>query len=284
MKPIKVVGVVGAGSMGQGIAQSCAMAGYQVLLCDVKSEIIEKGIQNIVKNLDQAIAKGKITSEKKAATLENIKSSSPENLKADLIIEAVIEKLNLKQKLFADLEMINDSDSVFATNTSSLSVSKIAAELKHPTRFVGLHFFNPAHLMKLVEVIAGERTDEKLMPLLITFVKSLDKIPVAVKDSPGFIVNRVARHYYLESLKLLEENAADIGTIDALTKSAGFKLGPFELMDLIGNDINLEVSKQMYEAFGQVKRFKPSKIQEEKVRVGNLGKKTGKGYYEYDKK
>ncbi len=284
MKPLKTVGVVGAGSMGQGIAQSCAMAGYKVLLCDVKSEIIEKGIQNIAKNLDLAIAKGKLTTGKKSAALENIKSSSPENLKADLIIEAVIEKLDLKQRIFADLEMINDSDSVFATNTSSLSVSKIAAGLKHPKRFVGLHFFNPAHLMKLVEVIAGEKTDEKLMPLMISFVQSLDKIPVAVKDSPGFIVNRVARHYYLESLKLLEENAADIGTIDALTKSAGFKLGPFELMDLIGNDINLEVSKQMYEAFGQVKRFKPSRIQEEKVRLGNLGKKTGKGYYEYDKK
>lgn len=284
MKPIKVVGVVGAGSMGQGIAQSCAMAGYEVLLCDVKSEIIDKGIQNIARNLDQAIAKGKLTAEKKTATLANIKSSSPENLKADLIIEAVIEKLDLKQKIFADLEKINDKDSVFATNTSSLSVSKIAAELKHPKRFVGLHFFNPAHLMKLVEVIAGEMTDDKLMPVMIGFVKSLDKIPVAVKDSPGFIVNRVARHYYLESLKLLEEKAADIDTIDALAKSAGFKLGPFELMDLIGNDINLEVSRQMYEAFGRVKRFKPSKIQEEKVRLGNLGKKTGKGYYAYDKK
>ncbi|MBI1770169.1 MAG: 3-hydroxybutyryl-CoA dehydrogenase [Bacteroidetes bacterium] len=284
MKSIKAVGVVGAGSMGQGIAQSCAMAGYEVLLCDVKSEIIEKGIQTIGKNLDQAIAKGKYTTEKKAIALEKIKSSSPENLKADLIIEAVIEKLELKQRIFADLEKINDLDSVFATNTSSLSVSKIAAELKYPQRFVGLHFFNPAHLMKLVEVVAGEKTDEKLMRAMISFVKSLDKTPVAVKDSPGFIVNRVARHYYLESLKLLEENTADIGTIDALTKSAGFKLGPFELMDLIGNDVNLEVSRQMYEAFEKVKRFKPSPIQEEKVRLGNLGKKTGKGYYDYEKK
>ncbi len=284
MKPIKIVGVVGAGSMGQGIAQSCAMAGYDVLLCDVKSEIIEKGIQSISKNLDQAIAKGKYTVEKKATALEKIKAISPDNLKADLIIEAVIEKLELKQKIFSDLEKINGEETVLATNTSSLSVSKIASGLKKPHRFVGLHFFNPAHLMKLVEVIAGEKTDAALMPEMISFVKTLEKIPVAVKDSPGFIVNRVARHYYLESLKLLDEGAADIGTIDALTRSSGFKLGPFELMDLIGNDINLEVSKQMYEAFGQVKRFKPSHIQEEKVRLGNLGKKTGKGYYEYDKK
>jgi 3-hydroxybutyryl-CoA dehydrogenase len=284
MKSIKIVGVVGAGSMGQGIAQSCALAGYDVLLCDVKSEIIEKGIQNITKNLDFAVSKGKLTPEIKAATLEKIKPASPENLKADLIIEAVIEKLELKRKIFSDLEKINSDETILATNTSSLSVSKIASELQKPSRFVGLHFFNPAHLMKLVEVIAGEKTDESLIAEMIAFVKSLEKIPVTVKDSPGFIVNRVARHYYLESLKLLDENAADIGTIDALTKSAGFKLGPFELMDLIGNDINLEVSKQMYEAFGQVKRFKPSHIQEEKVRLGNLGKKTGKGYYEYEKK
>jgi 3-hydroxybutyryl-CoA dehydrogenase len=284
MKPIKIVGVVGAGSMGQGIAQSCAMAGYDVLLCDVKSEIIEKGILGITKNLDQAIAKGKYTPEKKSATLGKINPVSPENLKADLIIEAVIEKLDLKQKIFTGLEKINDAEIVLATNTSSLSVSKIASALKMPNRFVGLHFFNPAHLMKLVEVIAGEKTDVALMPEMITFVKSLEKIPVTVKDSPGFIVNRVARHYYLEALKLLDEKAGDIGTIDALTRSAGFRLGPFELMDLIGSDINLEVSKQMYEAFDQVKRFQPSHIQEENVRLGNLGKKTGKGYYDYEKK
>jgi 3-hydroxybutyryl-CoA dehydrogenase len=260
------------------------MAGYDVLLCDVKSEIIEKGILGITKNLDQAIAKGKYTPEKKSATLGKINPVSPENLKADLIIEAVIEKLDLKQKIFTDLEKINDAEIVLATNTSSLSVSKIASALKMPNRFVGLHFFNPAHLMKLVEVIAGEKTDVALMPEMITFVKSLEKIPVTVKDSPGFIVNRVARHYYLEALKLLDEKAGDIGTIDALTRSAGFRLGPFELMDLIGSDINLEVSKQMYEAFDQVKRFQPSHIQEENVRLGNLGKKTGKGYYDYEKK
>jgi 3-hydroxybutyryl-CoA dehydrogenase len=250
----------------------------------VKSEVIEKGIQGITKSFEQAIAKGKLTAEKKEFALAKIKRGFLENLKADLIIEAVIEKLELKQKIFADLEKTNDPDAIFATNTSSLSVSKIALLLKRPERLVGLHFFNPAHLMKLVEVIAGEKTDQKLIPVATSFVKSLEKIPVTVKDSPGFIVNRVARHYYLESLRLLEEKAADIGTIDALTKSAGFKLGPFELMDLIGSDVNLEVSRQMYEAFGKIERFKPSSIQEENVRLGNLGKKTGKGYYEYEKK
>lgn len=284
MNPIRTIAVIGAGSMGQGIAQSCASAGYEVLFCDVKPEIVEKGIQNIAKNFDQAIAKGKFTTEKKEIALTKIKPRSPENLSADVIIEAVIEKLELKQKIFATLEKTNDPKAIFATNTSSLSISKIAALLEHPQRFLGLHFFNPAHLMKLVEVIASDKTDQKLIPLMTSFVKSLEKFPVTVKDSPGFIVNRVARHYYLESLRLLEEQVADIGTIDALTKSAGFKLGPFELMDLIGNDVNLEVSRQMYEAFGKVKRFKPSFIQEEKVRQGSLGKKTGKGYYEYEKK
>lgn len=284
MQRIKIVGVVGAGSMGQGIAQSCATAGYEVLLCDVMPEIIERGVNGITQNLNQAIVKGKLTEEKKKTILERIKSASPENLKADLIIEAVIEKLELKQKIFANLEKINNTQTVFATNTSSLSVTKIASLLQNPQRFIGLHFFNPAHLMKLVEVISGTQTEEKLVPEIVSFVKSLEKTPVVAKDSPGFIVNRVARHYYLESLRLLEENNADIGTIDALTRSAGFKLGPFELMDLIGNDVNLEVSRQMYEAFGQVKRFKPSRIQEEKVSLGNLGKKTGKGYYDYEKK
>ncbi|HCW08859.1 MAG TPA: 3-hydroxybutyryl-CoA dehydrogenase [Cytophagales bacterium] len=284
MQPIKTVGVVGAGSMGQGIAQACAMAGYTILLGDINSDILQRAIQNISKNFDQAIAKGKSTEEKKADALSKIKLCSPENLKADLIIEAVVEKLELKQKIFSDLEKINEAETILATNTSSLSVSKIGNDLKRPERFLGLHFFNPAQLMKLVEVIAGEKTNEKLMPEMVNFIRSLEKTPVVVKDSPGFIVNRVARHYYLESLKLLEENVADIGTIDALTKSAGFKLGPFELMDLIGNDVNLEVSRQMYEAFGNVKRFKPSAIQEEKVAAGKLGKKTGKGYYDYEKK
>ncbi|MGC4023560.1 MAG: 3-hydroxyacyl-CoA dehydrogenase NAD-binding domain-containing protein [Cyclobacteriaceae bacterium] len=284
MPPIQTVGVVGAGSMGQGIAQACASAGYEVLLCDVNPEIIQKAILSIEKNFDQAIAKGKSTEEKKRETLSKIKNTSPEQLKADLIIEAVVEKVELKQKIFSDLESINKEDTIFASNTSSLSITKIGSKLKHQDRFLGLHFFNPAHLMKLVEVIAGEKTSASLIPEMLVFVKSIDKIPVTVKDSPGFIVNRVARHYYLESLKLLDENAADIGTIDALTKSAGFKLGPFELMDLIGNDINFEVSRQMYEAFGEVKRFKPSHIQEEKVRTGQLGRKTGKGYYSYEKK
>jgi 3-hydroxybutyryl-CoA dehydrogenase len=284
MRSIKKVGVIGAGSMGQGIAQVCAAAGYEVLLHDTDSRTATKAIQNIEKNFDQAIAKGKSTEVKKKECLEKIKHFSFEMLKVDLAIEAVVEKLEVKRKIFSELERLNDRDTVFATNTSSLSVTKIASQLSYPERFLGLHFFNPAHMMKLVEVISGERTDNDLISEMVGFVKRIEKIPVVVKDSPGFIVNRVARHYYLESLHLLEENSADIGTIDALLRSAGFKLGPFELMDLIGNDVNLEVSKVMYDAFNKVPRFKPSRIQEENVRLGHLGKKTGKGYYDYEKK
>jgi 3-hydroxybutyryl-CoA dehydrogenase len=270
--------------MGQGIAQVCATSGYEVFLHDADASAIEKGIQNIGKNFDQAIPKGKSTEEKKVEALQRIKSSSFEMLKVDLVIEAVVEKLEVKQKIFSELEKINNANAIFATNTSSLSVSKIGSVLSHPELFLGLHFFNPAHLMKLVEVVSGEKTDRDLITSMTSFVKSIEKTPVVVKDSPGFIVNRVARHYYLESLHLLEENAADIGTIDALLRSVGFKLGPFELMDLIGNDVNLEVSKSMYEAFNKVPRFKPNLIQEEKVSSGQLGRKTGKGYYEYEKK
>jgi 3-hydroxybutyryl-CoA dehydrogenase len=284
MRPINKIGVIGAGSMGQGIAQVCATSGYEVFLHDADASAIEKGIQNIGKNFDQAIPKGKSTEEKKVEALQRIKSSSFEMLKVDLVIEAVVEKLEVKQKIFSELEKINNANAIFATNTSSLSVSKIGSVLSHPELFLGLHFFNPAHLMKLVEVVSGEKTDRDLITSMTSFVKSIEKTPVVVKDSPGFIVNRVARHYYLESLHLLEENAADIGTIDALLRSVGFKLGPFELMDLIGNDVNLEVSKSMYEAFNKVPRFKPNLIQEEKVSSGQLGRKTGKGYYEYEKK
>lgn len=282
--PIKKIGVIGAGSMGQGIAQVCAASGFEVLLFDADTSAVTRGIQVIGKNLDQAIAKGKLSDEKKKETLARIIPSSIKELQGDLIIEAIVEKLDVKQKIFSDLEKLNDRETLFATNTSSLSVTQIAESLNYPERFLGLHFFNPAHLMKLVEVVSGKLTEPTLIQPMVDFVKSIGKIPVVVKDSPGFIVNRVARHYYLESLRLLEENAADIGTIDALLRSAGFKLGPFELMDLIGNDINFEVSKLMYQAFGNAPRFKPSRIQEEKVKSGYLGRKTGKGYYEYEKK
>ena len=284
MNPIRKVGVVGAGAMGQGIAQVCATAGHEVLFNDVDPMAIDKGIESIRKNLDQTVAKGKLSIERKDEIISLIKPASLQNLRVDLVIEAVVEKLEVKQAIFSELENINSSSTIFASNTSSLSITSIGSRLRHPNRLVGLHFFNPAHLMRLVEVISGKETNLDLINGLVRFVEALGKTPVVVKDSPGFIVNRIARHYYLESLKMLEQNAADIGTIDVLLKSAGFRLGPFELMDLIGNDVNLEVSRLMYHAFDKTPRFKPNPIQEEKVRQGLLGKKTGQGYYHYEKK
>ncbi len=282
MPLIEKVGVVGAGAMGQGIAQVCAQAGFQVLLFDVQSKKVDQAILAIEKNLDSAIAKGKLTKDKKNATLQNLSCCVEiKNMQADLIIEAAVEKIEIKKNIFASLEKANKDNAILATNTSSLSITKIGSELKNPNRFLGLHFFNPAHLMPLVEVIAGEKTTPELIPEMTAFVKAVGKTPVVAKDSPGFIVNRVARHFYLESLKALEETAADVGTIDALLKSAGFKLGAFELMDMIGNDVNYEVSRSLYEAFNQEPRFKPSVIQERKVKSGELGKKTGKGFYDY---
>lgn len=203
------------------------------------------------------------------------------DLRADIIIEAVIENLEVKQNLFADLEKINTEQTILATNTSSISITQIASALQNPSRFIGLHFFNPAHLMKLVEVISGKQTDPDIALTMMNFSKSLGKTAVEVKDSPGFIVNRVARHYYVESFKLLEEGVSDVEGIDKLLRSSGFKMGPFELMDLIGIDVNFAVTTSVYEGFNRNPKFKPSAIQKEKVDRGFLGRKTGRGFYVY---
>lgn len=282
MDSIKTVAVVGAGTMGQGIAQVCAMSGYKTILFDIDATLSRKALAAIHQNLDAGVAKGKVTADTKTKTIERLQLA-PElaELKVDLVIEAVVEKLEIKQQLFSQLESINQGRCILASNTSSISITQIAAKLKQPERCVGLHFFNPAHLMKLVEVVNGEATDPSVVLQVTDFAKSLSKITVATKDSPGFIVNRVARHYYVEALKLLEDGVADEATIDKLMRSAGFKMGPFELMDLIGVDVNLAVTTSLYNSFHQEHRFKPSTIQQQKVAAGHLGKKTGKGFYEY---
>jgi 3-hydroxybutyryl-CoA dehydrogenase len=282
LNEIKSIAVLGAGTMGQGIAQVCAMAGYKTFLYDIDSTLVQRALGLIQQNLDSGIAKGKLTAKKKESVLANITLASQfSDLKVDLAIEAVIEKLEIKQQLFAELERINNGNCILASNTSSISITQIASVLKDPTNFVGLHFFNPAHLMKLVEVVAGSTTKVELIALMKEFAKAINKIPVGTKDSPGFIVNRVARHYYVESLKLLEDNVASVESIDKLLRSAGFKMGPFELMDLIGVDVNLAVTTSLYESFHQEVRFKPGTIQQQKVLAGHLGRKTGKGFYEY---
>jgi 3-hydroxybutyryl-CoA dehydrogenase len=278
---IKTVGIAGAGTMGQGIAQLCATSGFDVLMFDVKPDVIQKGISAIEISLQKSVDKNKISSEVKARSLTRIKRcENIHELKADLIIEAAIEKLDVKRELFQAIEK-NNTGSILTTNTSSISVTQIASGLKHRGGFAGLHFFNPAPIMKLVEVIQGVDTSVETLETLKAFAKKLGKTPVAAKDSAGFIVNRVARHYYVEALKMLEENNSDIQTIDKLLRSSGFKMGAFELMDVIGNDINFAVTSSMFNAFHQDPKFRPSRIQQQKVDAGHLGVKSGKGFYNY---
>jgi 3-hydroxybutyryl-CoA dehydrogenase len=280
---IQKVAVLGAGTMGQGIAQVCAMSGYPTQLFDIESSLSQKAISSISINLDKAVSKSKISESQKTTILGHLSiAHNLEDVKADLVIEAVVEKLDVKQQLFRVLEN-NSKGSILASNTSSLSITEIASGLKYPQRFVGLHFFNPATLMNLVEVVRGTSTDDSVVSIMMDFSKSLSKTAVLVKDSPGFIVNRVARHYYVEALKLLEEGVASHEQIDRLLRSAGFKMGPFELMDLIGMDVNFAVTSSVYQAFHQDSKFRPSRIQQQKVMAGHLGKKTGRGFYDYTK-
>ncbi|UXE65554.1 MAG: 3-hydroxybutyryl-CoA dehydrogenase [Chryseotalea sp. WA131a] len=281
---IKSVAVIGAGTMGQGIAQVSAAAGYTTKLYDLDETLSFKALESIKANLSQLVSKNKISADSKVATLSRLSvEKNSISLKADVVIEAVVEKLAAKQNLFLELEKINEGKAILATNTSSIPITQIAAVLQNPSLCLGLHFFNPAPVMKLVEVIMGEATSQEVAGKMRTFSLSLGKNPVMVKDSPGFIVNRVARHYYVEALKLLEEGVATHAQIDALLRSAGFKMGPFELMDLIGVDVNLAVTTSLYDSFNQAHRFKPNPIQQRKVKDGDLGKKTGKGFYEYAK-
>jgi 3-hydroxybutyryl-CoA dehydrogenase len=280
---IQTVAVLGAGTMGQGIAQVCAMSGYPTQLFDIESSLSQKAISSISINFDKAVSKSKISESQKTLIVDRLSIVHKlEDIKVDLVIEAVLEKLDVKQQLFRVLEN-NSKGSILASNTSSLSITEIAAGLKYPQRFVGLHFFNPATLMNLVEVVRGTSTDDSVMSIMMDFSKSLNKTAVLVKDSPGFIVNRVARHYYVEALKLLEEGVASHEQIDRLLRNAGFKMGPFELMDLIGMDINFAVTSSLYQAFHQDPKFRPSRIQQQKVMAGHLGKKTGRGFYDYTK-
>ncbi|MFN8285354.1 MAG: 3-hydroxyacyl-CoA dehydrogenase NAD-binding domain-containing protein [Chitinophagales bacterium] len=280
---IKKIGIAGAGAMGLGIGQVFAQNGFEVVLYDLTENQLNKAKTEIEKNLDGAVAKNKMTAAEKDDTMKRIKfTSSVNELQADLIVEAIIEKIEAKQELFAKLAEINGAKTILASNTSSIPITRIAKGIKNAERIVGYHFFNPAHIMKLVEIIVAAETSQEVVNTLKELSLKVGKSPVICKDSPGFIVNRVARHYYVESLKLLEENVAPMETIDTLMESAGFKLGPFKLMDMVGNDINFAVTSSLFESFHRDAKFRPSRIQEQKVDAGHLGKKTGKGFYKYD--
>jgi len=273
--------VCGAGTMGSGIAQVAAQSGFYTILFDVNASMLEKAATGIEKSLQTLADKNKISTAAKADIQERLKFTTDSNdCLAEVFIEAIVEKLEAKTALFNQLNEVNHSEVIFATNTSSLSVTAIAAKVINPQRVVGMHFFNPAPTMKLVEVVQASQTSEATLQTIMLLAGQMGKIPVLCKDAPGFIVNRVARPYYLEALRLMEAGVA-IETIDQLMEASGFKMGPFRLMDLIGNDINYAVSTSLYQALGKPPRLEPSAIQKEKVEKGELGRKTGKGYYNY---
>ena len=274
--------VCGAGTMGSGIAENAARAGYNTILYELDPGTLKKAASNIEMNLGLMVDKKRITASEKQETLQNLSfATETQNCKGDIIIEAIIEKTETKKDLFRRIAEVNSPHTIFATNTSSLSISGIAEGLPHPERVCGMHFFNPPQVMKLVEVVAGRQTAPWVTEKINALARSMGKTPVACIDSPGFIVNRVARHFYLEPLQILQEGAAEVEKMDAILEATGFKMGPFRLMDLIGNDINYVVTQSLYEACGKPARFRPSPIQQQKVTDKELGRKTGKGYYTY---
>jgi len=279
---INRVCVCGAGTMGAGIAQALASAGYSTLVYDLQPAGLERAASQVQKQLHTAVEKGKL--DKAEATRIEKRIEYTDDLQgclADLFIEAIIERLDDKVALFNQLAELNHSESIFATNTSSLSVTQLAERVQNPARVIGLHFFNPAHLMKLVEVITTPHTNTTVLDTALTFVRSIGKTAVRCQDTPGFIVNRVARPYYLEAMRAVETGTIDPASVDRILESAGFKLGPFKLTDLIGQDVNLAVSRSVYEQLGNPERLQPSPLQEELVAQGKLGRKSGEGFYRY---
>lgn len=283
MNPGSIVCICGAGTMGSGIAQAAASSGIYTILYELNDAVLQKAQSSINRNLQSLVEKNKITAEAKEQVLNKLKfTNNFHDCLADVIIEAIIEKTEAKISLFNQLAEINHSETVFASNTSSLSITGLAKGIKNPERVIGMHFFNPATIMKLVEVVKTGYTNEHTTEIIIELVKLMNKTPVLCKDSPGFIVNRVARPFYIESLRLAEENISSFSAIDSIMESTGFRMGPFKLMDLIGNDINYAVSCSVYDQLGRPERLTPSSIQKAKVEKNELGKKTGRGYFDYN--
>jgi len=277
------IGIIGAGAMGTGIAQVAATSKETVIIFDTQAAALDKSSLHLKSTFEKLVEKGKWTAEQAAEVRARISIAQELTALADcdLIIEAVVEKMEIKKSIFKSLDEMCKPTAILASNTSSLSITAIASACSKPERVMGIHFFNPAPLMPLVEIIPALQSDEALIQHAYHLIKSWGKVPVIAKDTPGFIVNRVARPFYGEALRIFEEGIADMATIDQAMREGGFKMGPFELMDLIGNDVNYAVTESVFEAFYYDPRFKPSLTQKKNVEAGWLGRKTGRGYYSY---
>ncbi len=279
------LGILGSGTMGTGIAQVAALAEFNVLVYDVSADALQKGLEKVKDDLARGVEKGRLTPQQSERALAAIHIHSTLNPlgRSDFIIEAAVEDLAVKRELFKRLDDVLPSHAVMATNTSSLPVTSIASATKRPSSVIGMHFFNPPTAMKLVEIVRGTQTSDDTVKATQELAERLGKIAVLCKDTPGFIVNRIARPFYGEALRLLGEGVASVEDIDRIVRlSGGFKMGPFELMDLIGIDVNYAVTKSVYEQFFHEPRFRPHPIQRQMVEAGTLGRKTKRGFYSYE--
>ena len=284
MTNLTTVAVVGAGAMGRGIAQASALAGYRVTLYDISDDLLAAALDQISASIDEGVRRGKTENDVAAVAKAafTLTTSLEQAAQAGLVIEAAPERLDLKQSIFRQLDAAAPPATILASNTSSLSINALAGATRRADRFLGLHFFNPAHLMKLVEIITCDDTSDATLAAGEQFVASLGKTGVRCKDTPAFIVNRVARPFYGEAFRLLGEDAADVATIDRLVESLGFRMGPFRLIDLIGCDVNFAVTQSVYDAYFGEPRYRPHPIQQRMVESGRLGRKAGVGFYRYE--